>query len=138
MATPVTHEDLMDTIGARINTVLLPLIPGTTIIYDNQEDVAAPSDPWMRATILHGGNFQADMGTTNNRFRRMGVIMFSIYGKLHVGTEALNQIVAHIETVFRAKRVDGVCYRTPEVRTAGRSEQYYVLTVTCPFWVDVF
>lgn len=139
MANPVTHEDLMDTIGARINTILVPLLPAnTTVIYDNQEDVATPSDPWIRAAVVHGGNFQADVGAVQKRFRRKGRIVFTIFGKLHVGTESLNQFVAYIESVFRAQRVDGVCYQTPIVEAPPREGKYYVLTVTCPFWVDVF
>ena len=138
MPNPTTHEELMDTIGARINTILGPLLGTVTIIYDNQEFPSTVTDPWIRATILHGGNFQADMGAEKKRIRRMGVIMFQLFGGLNKGTQAINKLVAHIETVFRAKRVDGVCYRTPDIVTVGRSGKYYQLNVSCPFWVDVF
>lgn len=139
MVAPVTHEDLMDTLGARIDTILEPLLPtDTTIMYPNQEMPETPSDPWIKVVVQHGGNFQADIGTSNHRFRRMGILLFQCFGKLHVGTEALNQLVAHIETVFRSKKVDSVNYLTPEIIDRGRNGKYYELDVSCPFWVDVF
>lgn len=138
MSNPLSHEDLMNTIGTRINDILVPLLGTITLIQDNQEFPDEPTDPWIRATILHGGNFQADTGAEVKRIRRMGVIMFQLFGALNKGTKALNQLVAHIETVFRTKRVDGVVYRTPDITTVGRSGKYYQLNVSCPFWVDVF
>lgn len=136
---PDTHESLMDILGARINTVLEPLLPdNTTIMYPNQEMPTTPSDPWIKVSIQHGGNFQADIGAAQKRYRRMGRILFQCFGKLHVGTEALNQLVAHIETVFRGKKVDTINYITPEVIDRGRNGKYYELDVSCPFWVDVF
>lgn len=139
MATPVSHEDLMDTLGARINTVLEPLLPtDTTIVYDNQKTPDVVTDPWIKVNIIHGGNFQADIGATNTRYRRMGIILFQLFGKLNIGTEELSQLVAHIETVFRGKKVDGVNYITPDIINLGRVGQYYQYNVFCPFWVDVF
>jgi len=138
MAADGTHEDLMNTIGARINTVLEPLMSGTTIVYDNQEFPAATTDPWIRATVLHGDNFQADIGADNKRIRRQGTIVFQLFSSLGIGTKAINALVAHVETVFRTQKVDKITYRTPSVKTIGRSGKHYQINVTCPFWVDVF
>lgn len=139
MAQPSTHEELMNTLGARIDTVLEPLLPtDTDLVYPNMEMPDAPSDPWIKVNIQHGGNFQADIGAAQKRYRRMGRILFQCFGKLHVGTESLNQLVAHIETVFRGQKVEAVNYITPDVIDRGRNGKYYELDVSCPFWVDVF
>lgn len=138
MAVPTNHKTMIEELAARIDGVLKPTLPAGVILqYDNQK-LETNADTWVRVSFLTGGNFQADFGSpSNKKFRQVGILQFSIFYKLGRGTAATNAIVDLINTVFRSKKVNGVAYQTPNVKTIGRDDEYWQINVDCPFWVDV-
>lgn len=138
MAIPTSHGTMIEELADRIETVLKPTLPaGVVLQYPNQK-YEPNIDTWIRISFMTGGNFQADFGApSNKRFRQVGILQFAVFHKLGRGTTVQSAIVDLINTAFRSKKVNGVLYKTPDIKTIGRDGEYWQVNVDCQFWVDV-
>lgn len=114
--------------------------------YDNGPLLTPPDDAiWARVKIVDGDGEQLSLGSSKH-FRTMGLMIVQLFGPLGTGDADLREIADQIATgvdgnginLFRSVKADGLTWRTPSVTNVGRSENWWQINVTCPFYYEDF
>ena len=115
------------------------------IVWDNAPDPRLEADAdsgvnplrtWIRLTVLVGEANQTQLGTVKV-FRTVGVMTAQIFTILGIGNAEGYQIADRIADLFRSVSADGVVYRTPTVQNIGRTNDWWQINVSCPFYSDL-
>lgn len=133
--------DTQQKIRTRFNTEVVPNLPvDTTVHYDNQKEVDTPAKPDLRVrfTILPGQSFQGEFGWPST-YRHPGVAIAQVFGRLHVGIDAILELADIIYLAFNNRLDDNIHYQTVYVTNVGNVEgfgDWWQVNVTCPFFAD--
>ena len=125
-------KDKLDAIRLRFDTEVAQAVPIPTQ-YDNQEyEPSSPTISWIRFTILPGLSQQVE----NRLFRYPGIAIAQVFTPVEAGDGYARTVADLIQTAFRAVNADGVVYRTPYETTVGRTDEWWQLNVTIPYFYD--
>lgn len=120
----------------------------TTLASSVPDGVAWPNqtfEPPQPAKTTLWGKFDVEVGDAqqvesggagNNRFRYVGAIVVSLFNTPGVGDSAALDLATTIEGYYRSTVVAGAQFRTPSVVPAGRSGNWWVTRIRCPFFAD--
>ena len=124
--------DKLTSIRTRFDSQIAQAL-GIPTQYDNQEyEPSGPTITWIRFTILPGFSQQVE----NRRFRYPGIAIAQIMTPVEAGDGFARKTADKIQTAFRAVNADGVTYRTPYETTVGRTDEWWQLNVTIPYFYD--
>jgi len=131
----MSTQTIASTIRSRFKT-LIATPHSLPTQYDNENETKQ-TDLWCRLSILFGDSFQASIGApSSNRYRDTGVVVAQLFLPLGKGDKQLYQTAGYIKTAFKSVSVSGVVFRTPSVKRVGRSENFWQVNVSCPFYAD--
>lgn len=134
MTTPTEANNAIT--GRFATEVIAALLPTVVAIYDNDKTDPPENEEWIRFTIIGGGSIQKEFGGATNH-ETVGVAVAQIFIPMGIGSARAYEIADIIVPLFRAKNTgaDGVTFRTPTVKTIGRSGQFWQVNVDMPyFW----
>lgn len=106
--------------------------PSLQIQRDNMLFTPPSGTLWARWHILFGESKRAASGTV----RHIGLVKCSLFDLLEIGDDNILSMADDIAEMFRTLTDTGVVLRTPSVRTLGRSDKWWQVNVTCPFFAD--
>lgn len=102
------------------------------------ENFTATDGPWCRVAVLPTVRTQSTQGRAGTRrFTNRGRIMVQLFGPINAGMRALNLLVAHVRTVFEARRIGNDI--TTEAASSPREAEdgsWAQLTVSIPYDYD--
>lgn len=114
---------------------------GVVTQFDNQvidHPDAASGDLWVRLSIKPGESEQQDIGGATNavRQRTIGVVIAQVFSPLDVGDKPARDLAELIRAALSRKRDGKVQFRVAAIETIGRSEPWWQVNVTVPFYED--
>lgn len=105
--------------------------------YDNNTFDPASKPLWCRLTIKPGQSEQMSIGAPGaNRFRNPGVMFAQLFVPDGTGDKVILAMADIIANGFRSVAVTGITYMTPSITTVGRTEKWYQVNVTVPYYSD--
>lgn len=122
---------ITNAIRSRFKTQIADVYSLTTQ-YDNQ-DMAKPSLPWCRLSILDGESFQTQIVSG---YRTAGVMIAQLFYPLGTGDKDARIMAGHIDTAFKSVALSGIQFQTPSVKVIGRRDDSWQVNVTCPFYIN--
>lgn len=128
----MTFEAMSNTIRSRFHT-LIAVAETVDVHYDNEIKNKPADKIWIRLNILPGQTTQVQIGAT---YRTVGIVIAQIFLPLGRGTKNLHSMADKVKTAFRAVTVSGVVFRAPSETNVGRTENWWQLNVTIPFYAD--
>lgn len=132
-------ESLIQTVRSRFKTEVAEheVLEGIlkAVLWDNDEAATPDEGPWILFSVRLGDAVQTALGRSK-RFRTPGVAIAMIAVEAGTGEKQALQVADIIRTAFRSLTDEGVTYKTPTVRTIGRSGKWWQVNVTCPFYSD--
>ncbi len=113
---------------------------GVVTQFDNQvidHPDAASGDLWVRLSVKPGESEQQDIGgSTAVRQRTIGVVIAQVFSPLDVGDKPARDLAELIRAALGRKRDGKVQFRVAAIETIGRSEPWWQVNVTVPFYED--
>lgn len=130
----MSWETMAATISDRFDSVIA--VPeSVTTLYDNDPTDKPQHTMWVHFTLQEGETFVRTLGTVKT-YRTPGIATAQIFIPVGQGDKDALALADKIKTAFRAIRVSGVVFKTPSVRRVGRTDSWWQLNVSCPFYAD--
>jgi hypothetical protein len=130
----MNRENMYNAIRSRFKTQVADKTAGLVVIYDNapftDSDVR-----WVRFTIKTGDTTQRTIGAQKT-YRTIGIAIAQIFVPVDQGDRDALQLADTITAAFRSVTDQGVRYQTPSTKNVGRTDQWWQVNVTCPFFAD--
>lgn len=104
-----------------------------SVLYDNAPFVQP--DTWIRHTILESQG-RTVQSSPVQRHRHPGRTVSQIFIPYSQGEEPGLDLGDSIASAYRAVTIDGILFRTPTLKTVGRSGKWWQINVDCPFWYE--
>lgn len=136
-----THTELTNSIQSRWKTLVEDAMSVPTK-YPNV--VWVPPDTgevWADITITVAASDQIDLGTEDRTVRHVGFGNVNLYFQQGGTSTAPQELVDQIVPLFRMLTVTteselGIVFRVPRVAVIGDYQQWYVINLTLPFYLD--
>ena len=113
------------------------------IEYPNQPAFQKPdaddAEPlWGRLSIQDSDRNRVDFGGAKSRRRASGAMVVQLFYPQEKGTKDVDAAAKTLALLFQSVTISGVVFRTPNVRTIGRTGEWWQVNVECPFYADTF
>ena len=99
-------------------------------ILNLNEDVLAPSPPWVRVEFPVANNSQAAL---NRRYREMGSFRVAVATAVRSGVSTSEDLCEAISTVFRNQLFSGVYCMVPTIREGVDDGSLFMASVIVPY-----
>lgn len=107
----------------------------TPVAYMNVEFDPPRGSPWVRLSVLPGGEGQIELGNPSLD-RHVGIIDVSIFTPEGKGTKQARELAEQAAAVFRKASFSGILCRNPDVTTVGVMDGWHQITVRVPYQRD--
>lgn len=107
----------------------------TPVAYMNVEFTPPRDAPWVRLTVLPGGEGQIELGNPSLD-RHVGLIDVSVFTPEGSGTKQARELAEQAAAIFRKANFSGILCRNPDVTTVGIIDGWMQLAVRIPYQRD--
>lgn len=129
-----TGGEIEAAIRSRFATLIEAVTP-VLVQYDNDpHEPPASGTMWVRWSILRGETVSVESGL--GRFRTPGLGIAMIFSPVERGDAQSHALSRSIMTAFRAVSSQGISYGIPYATVVGRSDWWWQINVSCPFYAD--
>ena len=109
-----------------------PAIPAT---FSDVDYKPTEGTPWVRLTVLPGGQTQVGMGSLR-RFRRVGVIAVQIFVPAGSGDGLAREIADSVANIFQGRTISGVICRGTGLTRVGTDGPWTQWSADTPYQAD--
>jgi len=115
--------------------------PNVSIAMPNQPFTAPTDKTYVRLSIIHGDSIQAQLSTTNEVDRHVGILQFDVVVPLDVGTKNQNDVADYLGKIFRRSSLvtptaGTLIFKTPNNLVVGQERGADRIVVRLPFRRD--
>jgi len=133
----LNYETIGNVIRTRFKTYIEDSIGGgLPTQYDNTTTFSRPENGrWARITVKEGEQRQVSIGSTK-RYRKIGILTVQVFTPIGQGDKDARVVADYIAERFRCVDDADVHFNTPHMEVIGRTEKWWQVNVTCPFYAD--
>lgn len=110
---------------------------GVAVQYDNGVFTKPETGPWVNFSIRCGTPAWIEFGAVKTK-RTVGIATAMIFVPLDEGDAEALDLADFIDQSFAPSTIDGVSYRTVEIRTIGESRGVWQVNAIINFYFDEF
>jgi len=129
------HATDAQTIRERFNSAWPIEQPTINLTFSDVDYKPIEGDPWVRVTILPGGQTQVGLGDLR-RFRRIGVVACQIFVPAGSGDGLARELADSVANIIQGRTLNGVIFRGTGLTRVGVDGAWSVWTADTPFQAD--
>lgn len=112
------------------------VVPVNRRAWDNVVfSIPTDNTPWIRVSVLNNVSKYASIGSTK-KARREGLVSVQVFVPTDTDTNAAYTIVDAVVAVFETKLLNGIIFRSPNVREIGSNEGWFQINIAVEFRAD--